>query len=492
GPRGPLRTQGWLSLSGLGNMQYLVFAFCAVLDGVTYRTGTGVTKKEARLMAAKLALQDLLPLMNSQLSLAEPSVHDPPPLPVSDVQVDATVWPCRPLPSPQPCRTLPDHNPQSERMSLAVGQQLSVLLKSHPEFSGCSATVAAFLIQTSDSCEVVALGTGSINTNGCSVANGRVLHDSHAVVVARRSLMRFLYRHLLMFFNKKPSLQAESIFERSPDSPLLAVKSNITLHLYLSQLPKGTARMPPNLRLNPLSMAAWEVINQLSLHITVEGKVFSMSSVEPPAGKMASMSSSDKLTQWQVLGYQGALLSHFIQPLYAQSILIGKTHTPTHAAGGSCVNTRVVAVAISQRAEGITDGLPIHYCMVIPHFSLAPSAMDSGSASSPQQNLSMNWSQGDSSLEVVDGLKGMTIDDSPFKSSPAMASRLCKAAMLSRFTLLVREAERDQLMSTMSYRDAKMRAKHYQEAKNLLKAHLTKQGYGRWISKPPHTDIFNM
>lgn len=41
-------------------------------------------------------------------------------------------------------------------------------------------------------CEVVALGTGNYNTKE-NASSGRVLHDSHAVVTARRSLMRLHY-----------------------------------------------------------------------------------------------------------------------------------------------------------------------------------------------------------------------------------------------------------------------------------------------------------
>lgn len=39
-------------------------------------------------------------------------------------------------------------------------------------------------------CTVVALGTGDTNANESASSNGRIVHDSHAVVAARRSLMR--------------------------------------------------------------------------------------------------------------------------------------------------------------------------------------------------------------------------------------------------------------------------------------------------------------
>ena len=70
----------------------------------------------------------------------------------------------------------------------------------------------------------------------------------------------------------------------------------------------------------------------MSLHVTVEGKVFSVfsSTFAQAASKLVSMSASDKVTQWQVLGYQGALLSHFIEPVYVSRILIGKMRSLGH------------------------------------------------------------------------------------------------------------------------------------------------------------------
>lgn len=45
---------------------------------------------------------------------------------------------------------------------------------------------------------------------------------------------------------------------------------------------------------------------------------------------------------------------------------------------------------------------------------------------------------------------------SPFKSGVSMASRLCKAAMLSRFNLLAKEAKKEDLLEASSYHAAKV------------------------------------
>ena len=66
------------------------------------------------------------------------------------------------------------------------------------------------------------------------------MSHSHVVV-------RFLYRHLLMFFSKTANLTEKSIFQQNSSSGLLSLKNGITFHLYVNQLPKGAAQIPSKL-----------------------------------------------------------------------------------------------------------------------------------------------------------------------------------------------------------------------------------------------------
>lgn len=71
-----------------------------------------------------------------------------------------------------------------------------------------------------------------------------------------------------------------------------------------------------------------------------------------------------------------------------------------------CSDTRGLEIAIKQRVDdALTSKLPMFYLVNRPHISLVPSAYPF-QTNLEYKFLSLNWAQGDISLEIVDGLSG--------------------------------------------------------------------------------------
>ncbi|KFY66879.1 hypothetical protein V497_00662 [Pseudogymnoascus sp. VKM F-4516 (FW-969)] len=207
--------------------------------------------------------------------------------------------------------------------------------------------LAGIVAQGEDGLTCLALGTGMkcLPANKISEANGTVLHDWHAEVVALRSINRFLLeecRSLALSKDKSSKyVRRRRADEITPSNfQPFTIKEDVKLHMYCSEAPCGDASME-------LTMAAqddatpWAIPAAASPSATdssMPGRgYFSNLGIvrrkpsRPDAPSTLSKSCSDKITLKQIISVLSSVTSLLISPenAYLQTLTLPESQYVT-------------------------------------------------------------------------------------------------------------------------------------------------------------------
>ena len=183
--------------------------------------------------------------------------------------------------------------------------------------------------------------------------------------------------------------------------------------------------------------------------------------------RLLTMSCSDKISKWNVVGLQGALLSHFIEPIYLTSVVLGSLYNFHHL-------TRALYKRLGVISE-LTEPYRHNYHLV-NGISLPESR-----AAGKSPSCSLNWSWGNEGLEFINASSG--------KLENGEASRLCKDWFFRKFLALWKKIKRN-APEPGNYHEAKRSAGNYTRALSLLKNAFEAKNLGRWVEKPVEQDDF--
>ncbi|XP_061725680.1 double-stranded RNA-specific editase Adar isoform X2 [Cydia pomonella] len=394
--------------------------------------------------------------------------------------------------------------PRADTIGKLVNEKFHEIMKGDLVHS--KRKVLAGIVMTIDNrpndSKVIAVTTGTKCVSGEHMSvRGRAVNDCHAEVAARRCLQRHLYAQLLMYAEAKdPTIPIpESDLEPVPGGGY-QLKPDRQLHLYVSTAPCGDGRIfspheqpDPTPDRHPNRLARGQLRTKIesgegTIPVKNCSNIIQTWDGVMQGERLLTMSCSDKVCRWCVVGMQGALLSRLIRPVYLRSLVLGSLLHPHH-----------MYRAICGRIESHLQSLPPPFHLQRPLLARAASTEARTPARAP--SFSVCWSSTSPLPEVLNATTG--------KLESGQPSLLCKQSMFARWQYLVKRLpllpqippmfqdpdgtdptplppDVDQLL----YNEAKQLCPAYQVAKERLIEAFDKAKLGRWIKKPIEQDQF--
>ncbi|XP_067936814.1 double-stranded RNA-specific adenosine deaminase-like [Watersipora subatra] len=464
------------------------FTYRCIVDGTPYPSATARTKKDAKKHAAELALRVIAGTTTPATDATAPASGAT--AAVSDVMGSASSYTTAEggagsLSSASAMPSFPRTVPQkkSDLIANEVFKKFAEVKVNCPADLG-KVILAGFIIEntTQSTFIVVSLGTGNKCLSGKYLSiQGTAVNDCHAEVIAKRGLHRFLYKQLQFHKADKVSIFEDNSLQR------LKVKSNLKLHLYISTAPCGDGALFTHNDSN----ADWsqyspddphspimEQANQGQLRSKMEVGEGTIPTSDSPmqtadgikqGDRLKTMSCSDKICKWNVLGVQGTLLSDLIEPIYITSLVLGQLFNPGYLSRALCCRIGENPLPKSSRFH-------------LEHIRIDRTSETLPRSTAKSKPVSLNWAGYDNHVELLTAETGTIIPLSSDESGSS-ESRLCKKSLFAMYNQL-----RNQ--EPLYYQEAKDKITDYKEVKGILYQRFFDNGLGRWLQKPLETNMF--
>lgn len=362
-------------------------------------------------------------------------------------------------------------------------------------------------------------GTKCIGRNSLS-PNGDILSDCHAEIMCRRGFIRYLYDQMSAHINGNES----TIFSFSKETSKFHWSPDVSFHLVTTHSPCGDASIFPLDGETNLTDGATDLtevpakkrkveestndddsigeavgggqnftgakIIPSTSDVVQDWMVQSMGAVRTKPGRgdpTLSMSCSDKLAKWNVLGIQGALLYRWLdRPIYLDSIIFCTT---------SNANVAAMKRAIVNRFDSREFKFFPNFLRKIPHICSCDSVRfdfekDARLEPCPSSIVWCRVHKKEHEVCVAGKRQGITKKKANTRSARLL---IAKIELFRLYIELIEELQNMNLIDSssedirqMKYHDVKCLSTEYQSQWREIKQKM----FGVWSEKPKANNSF--